>query len=133
MPAELVDLYPTLCELAGLPIPEHLDGTSLAPSIHDKYNLARKFAISQFPRGQKMGYALRDERYRFVAWFETGGTGAKRGHRITATELYDYATDPLEQRNLSKDPNTKPPSPNFPNNSFASSIPLKISNPKNTA
>ncbi len=107
MPAELTDLFPTLCELAGIQIPDTLDGTSLAPSIHNKKNLTRKFAISQFPRGKKMGYALRNERYRFVAWFETGGTGAKPGQRITATELYDYATDPLEQRNLSKDPKYK--------------------------
>lgn len=107
MPAELTDLFPTLCDLAGIEIPDHLDGTSLVPTIHDKAILSREFAVSQFPRGDKMGYALRDEQHRFVAWFKTDGEGAKPGDAIIATELYDYATDPLEQRNLSKDPNYK--------------------------
>ena len=59
--------------------------------------------MSQFPRGKKMGYALRDERYRFVAWFDTGGKGANRSHVIESSELYDYTTDPYEQRNLVND------------------------------
>ena len=108
MPAELVDLYPTLCDLAGIQIPDDLDGTSLAPTIQDKNQLTREFAISQFPRGQRMGYALRNERYRLVAWFNTSGDGAKPGDPIHATELYDYTEDPLEQKNLSNDPQYKP-------------------------
>ena len=107
MPAELTDLFPTLCDLAGIQTPNNLDGTSLAPTLQDKNTLTREFAISQFPRGKMMGYALRDDQYRFVAWFETGGDGATPGDPITATELYDYAADPLEQRNLAKDPEYK--------------------------
>ena len=54
-----------------------------------------------------MGYALRSDRYRFVAWFVTGGGGSQLGDQIAATELYDYATDPLEQKNLVNDPKYK--------------------------
>ena len=52
-----------------------------------------------------MGYALRSERFRFIAWYETGkDSGAHQGDTITATELYDYQVDPLEKRNLVNDP-----------------------------
>ena len=54
-----------------------------------------------------MGYALRNDRYRYVAWFETGGGGVQLGDQIAATELYDYASDPLEQKNLVDDPEYK--------------------------
>jgi arylsulfatase A-like enzyme len=107
MPAELTDLFPTLCDLASIQIPDTLDGISLAPSIHNQNIRPREFALSQFPAGKKMGYALRNDRYRFVAWFETGGGGTQAGDPIAATELYDYATDPLEQINLAVDPQYK--------------------------
>ena len=105
MPTELVDLFPTLCGLSNLPIPDYIDGINLAPLIRgaDSFENPRSFAMSQFPRGKKMGYALRDERYRFVAWFDTGGKGANRSDVIESSELYDYTTDPYEQRNLVND------------------------------
>ena len=105
MPTELVDLFPTLCELSDLTIPKYLDGISLAPLIqgNDLSEPPRLYAISQFPKGTRMGYALRDERYRFIAWYETGGKGAQANQPIDATELYDYKMDPLEQRNLVND------------------------------
>lgn len=46
---ELVDLYPTLCELAGLPLPEHLDGESLVPILDDPAAGVGNVAVSQFP------------------------------------------------------------------------------------
>lgn len=107
MPAELTDLFPTLCDLAGIQIPDTLDGISLAPTVHNQNICPREFALSQFPAGKKMGYALRNDRYRFVAWFVTGGGGAQADDLIAATELYDYATDPLEQKNLVNDPKYK--------------------------
>ena len=44
---------------------------------------------------------------RLLAGFETGGGGTQAGDPIAATELYDYATDPLEQKNLVNDPKYK--------------------------
>ena len=46
---ELLDLYPTLCELAHLPRPNHLAGKSLVPVLHDPDATIKDFAMSQFP------------------------------------------------------------------------------------
>jgi iduronate 2-sulfatase len=104
-PVEFVDLYPTLLDLAGLPAPASgLDGVSLAASLGDPSAPTKDFAVSQFPRGPRMGYALRTEQHRLVAWFTVGTNGYADGSSAPdAVELYDYALDPLETRNLATD------------------------------
>src|SRR5690606_31111238 len=54
--AEFVDIYPTLCDLAGLDKPGHLEGTSLLPVLMDARAEVKKVAISQYPRGNSLGY-----------------------------------------------------------------------------
>jgi arylsulfatase A-like enzyme len=46
---ELLDMYPTLCELAGLSVPHHVEGKSFAPLLHDPNLEWKKVAFSQFP------------------------------------------------------------------------------------
>lgn len=107
--AELLDLYPTLAELCGLPTPSDLDGISLVPVLNDPGRSVRPAALTQHPRPAyydrepsktptAMGYSLRTDRYRYIEWrdWDTG--------QSLARELYDHQTDDAETRNLAADP-----------------------------
>lgn len=97
---ETVDIYPTLCELAGLPIPsgpQPMDGESLLSLLSDPQADASPHtsAYHCFPRPQnRLGRAIRTRRYRLVEWKEFGAPSSTAEY-----ELYDYETDPLETRN----------------------------------
>ena len=104
---EFVDIYPTLCELAGLPVPESLEGESLVPLINNPRQPFKEAVFSQFlregiwiaPDGiEYMGYAVRTDRYRYVTWVNRG-TG-----ELAARELYDHRADPGENVNLAGHP-----------------------------
>jgi iduronate 2-sulfatase len=92
---ETVDLYPTLSELAGLPARAGLDGVSFAAVLKDPAKPARDSVIHVYPRNDKLGRAIRTERYRLVEWKKVGAPSD-----TAELELYDYQTDPLETRNL---------------------------------
>ena len=97
---EFVDIYPTLAELAGLPLPSHLEGLSFKPLLENPRRAWKRAAFSQYPRGQKlMGYSMRTDRYRFTVW-----VGRQDHSRIEAIELYDHQTDPQENANVAKGP-----------------------------
>ena len=138
---ELLDIYPTLCELAGLPTPAHCEGRSFVPLLENPMAQWWKPAISQFPNpalrewaanplspgmrqtffgplirdveagiqkqmGDKwdrdlfenhlMGYTLRSDRYRLVAWTDY----RDKGMDPLFVELYDHNEDPLETVNV---------------------------------
>jgi arylsulfatase A-like enzyme/GH35 family endo-1,4-beta-xylanase len=99
-PIEFVDIFPTLCDLVGLPTPEILQGKSLKPILLGKKKKVKQFAMSQYPRGKIMGYALRDDRYRYVAWYRDSKGKHPIETDILAKELYDYKKDPLETANI---------------------------------
>lgn len=88
--AELVDLYPTLADLAGLTPKEPVDGISLAPMLQDPAATVRDAAFTQV----RNGYAVRTDRWRYIEWAE-GQQG---------TQLYDMQKDPAETTNLANDP-----------------------------
>ena len=94
--AELVGLYPTLCDLVSIEKPKHLEGTSFIDQFQGNDEHENDFALSQYSRfaGRLMGRAIRTERFRFVLWTQTktGQTAAK--------ELYDHEHDPRETKNL---------------------------------
>jgi len=92
--AEFVDIYPTLSDLCGLPAPEGLEGTSLAPVIEAPDRPWKTAAFSQYPRGRVMGYSMRTDRYRYTEW------QPRDGGRPVATELYDHQNDPQENVNV---------------------------------
>lgn len=99
---ESVDIYPTLCDLAGIQTPKSLDGRSFANVIGDPSASHRDHTIQVYPRskegvGQVLGRSIRTQRYRFVEW---KGWGDKE--QQVDLELYDYQSDPLETQNLAK-------------------------------
>ena len=119
-PVELLDIFPTICNLAGIPIPEDLDGVSLVPILDKKSESLKEFAISQYPRRCNvmrsvigrypddctlMGYAVRNDRYRYIAWVSGNfeDRSSFNNDKIIMEELYDYEIDPLETRSFSLD------------------------------
>jgi iduronate 2-sulfatase len=95
---EFVDIYPSLCELAGLPLPSHLQGRSFAPLLNSPDLPWKEAAFSQYPRGGKiMGYSMRTDRHRFTVWLDNN-------KNTTARELYDHQNDPGENKNIEGEP-----------------------------
>ncbi len=101
-PTEFVDVYPTLCDLAGLPIPPGLDGVSLRPLMTGERQSVKDVARSQWPQGlpdgMVIGYSVRDERYRYTGWLPREGPDAPP-ETVEFEEFYDYEDDPLETKN----------------------------------
>ncbi len=88
-PVELLDLYPTLLDLAALPDPPGLQGHSLIPQLWNAQTPRPWPAITTHNQGN---HAVRDARYRFIRYADG------------SEELYDHQTDPNEWRNLANDP-----------------------------
>jgi arylsulfatase A-like enzyme len=87
-PAELLDIYPTLVEMSGIPMerrPARLEGVSLKPQLADAGAPRDKPAITSHNQGN---HAVRDERYRYIRYADGG------------EELYDMQADPNEWTNL---------------------------------
>lgn len=99
--AETVDIYPTLVELAGLPapkVPQQLDGKSLVPVLRKPRISVKDHVMHVFPRGPRLGRAIRTERYRLVEWKAPNDPVEKAEY-----ELYDYKKDPEESKNLARE------------------------------
>jgi iduronate 2-sulfatase len=91
---ELVDLYPTLTELCGLPEAGGMEGLSLVPLLENPDRPWKKAAFTIVTRGKGVfGHSVRTERYRYTMWDDWRGE-----------ELYDHKTDPREWTNLINDP-----------------------------
>ena len=102
---EFVDIYPTVCELAGIEPPSWIDGTSLVPVLKNPRKRIKKYAFMQANRREIQGYSIRDSRYRYVEWVRGFKTCLPFDERqIVGCEFYDYEEDPLETKNAVGDP-----------------------------
>jgi uncharacterized sulfatase len=91
---ELIDVYPTLAELCGLPPPNRLEGRSLAPLLSEPAAAWDRPARSLVHHNGVVGKTVCNERWRYTEW-----DGGK-----VAAELYDHETDAGEYCNLAVDP-----------------------------
>lgn len=95
LPAELVDVYPTVADLAGFESPKYLDGKSLRPALSDPAAKLRGVAFSQVQRaGGVPGMSIRTPRHHFISW----------GYGEQGEQLYDVVADPRESNNLVTEP-----------------------------
>jgi arylsulfatase A-like enzyme len=103
-PVEFVDIFPTVCELAEVPVPDNLDGISLTPLLRGEKDKVKNFAVSQYRRdGNKEGYTIRTERYRYTEWVDINyreGLIPYGENIVIGKELYDYRMDPRETVSL---------------------------------
>jgi len=97
---ELIDLYPTLCELCGLELPKHLQGKSLVPVLEDQSAKHRDYAYSSYPhnasnaRKRVIGHSIRNRSYRYTEWWE------KDTDKVVARVATNINADPGETTNL---------------------------------
>lgn len=91
--AELVDLYPTIAELAGLEYSEHLQGKSLAKTLDNPEHAVRDMAFSVTQGGKS--FLLRTDKWAYIQYDEDAGAGI---------ELFDMEKDPQQFTNLAENP-----------------------------
>lgn len=102
---EMIDLYPTLVSLCGLPTGKGLDGIDLSPLLDDPTRPSKPAAYTVVGRANDpsvnqsqvmdfLGRSVRTDRWRYTEW-----DGGKRG-----VELYHHDHDPHEWNNLANDP-----------------------------
>jgi iduronate 2-sulfatase len=105
---EFTDIYPTLCDLAGITKPGHLEGKSLLPVLKNPKASVHEVAISQFPRGnglgydnkqEIMGYSMRTDKYRYTRWQKYENPAD-----VVDIELYDHSGGKLAKENLARKP-----------------------------
>lgn len=107
---ELVDLFPTICDIAEIDIPDYMQGQSLLPLMKNPEKEWKKAAFSQFHRRPKvsadgkryMGYSVNTKEYHYIEWY---GWDHKKGERraFKNIELYDRLNDPHETINIANE------------------------------
>lgn len=99
---ELVDLFPTLCDLTGNPIPKNIHGLSLKPVLNNSAAKWKAGAFSQYFKnkrgaGKVLGTSIRTDRYRYTEWRKKDHTG-----KLEDITLIDFQGNPNE--NVAADP-----------------------------
>lgn len=89
----LLDIYPTIADLIGVPMPQGIDGVSFKPVIAGKTKTARNELMLAYRHVQR---AYRDERWKLI-----------RYPQVNVTQLFDLRSDPFELRNLADDPSQR--------------------------
>lgn len=88
----LFDLFPTICQLTGAPVPAVVEGQSLLPVIEGRQARLRDWLFGAYRDCQRM---VRDDRWKLIAYNASG---------VKNVQLFDLASDPDERINLATDP-----------------------------
>lgn len=89
---ELIDLYPTLCELCGLEKPEHLDGKSLVEVLRHPDHQNKTEIYSRYHNGE----TVINQRFAYTEWYN-------KQYESMARMLYDHNNDKAENTNISEE------------------------------
>jgi len=87
---EFIDIYPTLCELAGIPVPEHVQGESLTKFLNNPELPGKSYVFSRFHRGE----SIKSQEFRYTEWLDST-------RNRYAEMLYNHGIDPAENYNVS--------------------------------
>jgi iduronate 2-sulfatase len=98
---EFTDVFPTLCELAGLEVPEQLQGVSLVACLDSADSYPRKASTAIYKSGNALGYTVRTPRYRYIEWIN------KKTAEVEGRDLFDFKKDPLGKFNHANNPEYK--------------------------
>ncbi|MEX0331892.1 MAG: sulfatase [Puniceicoccaceae bacterium] len=93
-PVEFTDVFPTLCELAGLTTPSQLQGVSLAACLESDMAFPRKVSTAIYKSRGAYGYSVRSPRYRYIEWIHT------KTAKVVGRDLFDFEKDPFGKENL---------------------------------
>ncbi len=86
-----VDIFPTMCDIAGIAQPSHMSGRSLTPTLSDGEPLQRDFVTSEIEENR--GQMLRTRQFKYITYYED-----------EAEQLFDMQDDPGETQNLATEP-----------------------------
>ncbi|MFC2133117.1 sulfatase [Bacteroidota bacterium] len=111
---ELVDLFPAMCDLAGIDIPSDMEGVSFKPLLKNPKREWKSAVFSQYhqrpkitPDGKRyMGYSMKTKHYHYVEW-RYWNNDKKSAGDLAAIELYDNQSDSDENVNVVGNPENK--------------------------
>ena len=111
---EAVDMFPTLCDLAGIPIPDNMEGISLKPMLKNPERPLKSAVFSHYhqkPRqtldGKRyMGYSMVTLGHHYVEWYQWDNE-KKVAYDLVGRELYDNQADPDENINIVDNPENR--------------------------
>ncbi|APZ94373.1 sulfatase [Fuerstiella marisgermanici] len=90
---ELLDLYPTISKLCGLPVPDRIQGKDISPMLDSPDHTVRDAAFSVAP--SRKGFLLREDKWAYIQYKEDASGGI---------ELFDTEQDPQQFTNLAEHP-----------------------------
>lgn len=101
VPVQQTDIFPTLCDLAGVPIPDRVEGESQASLVQGETEQGRDYVFSMYKDAQRM---VSDGEWKLIRYY----VSRQRGNGTNRLQLFHLAKDPWELNDLSREPAHEP-------------------------